>query len=149
MGSTLCCHYLHIIFSTKGREPWISSDIAPRLYAYLGGIARARQCTIARAGGVEDHIHLLAAMHPACALADLIRDLKANSSRWMHDEARVPTFAWQTGYAAFSVSRSNIDAVSTYIDSQPDHHARRSYQDELIDFLRRHGVDFDERHLLN
>jgi len=147
MGSTLCCHLVHIIFSTKNRERSISPDLAPRLYEYLGGTARHRDSAIIAAGGVEDHIHLLVDLHQSCALADLVRDLKSNSSRWMHDDLSKREFGWQTGYAAFSVSKSSVEAVKNYIDHQREHHAERKFEDELVEFLRRHEVEYDPRYI--
>jgi len=147
MGSTLCCHFVHVVFSTKDRQPLIVPELTPRLYAYLGGIARHNECSLVAAGGIEDHIHVLLTLHPSHALADLVRDLKSNSSRWMHEEGGIARFAWQSGYAAFSVSRSNLNAVGTYIDTQREHHARRTFKEELVEFLERHGVEYDERYI--
>jgi len=148
MGSTLIFHVIHIIFSTKLRQPFITDAAAPRLYPYLGGIARHRQCDLLAVGGMPDHIHLLISVHPVVALADLVRDLKANSSRFMHEELAIAEFAWQTGYAAFSVSKSGVDTVRAYIGSQSEHHASRSFSDELVDFLRRNDITYDERYIL-
>jgi len=147
MGSRLCRHLVHIVFSTKDRQPFITGAVAPRLHAYLGGIARNRDCTAIAVGGVEDHVHLLIALHPTIALADIVRDLKANSSKWIHEDVGAATFAWQSGYGAFSVSRSNADAVTAYIHSQPDHHATRDFRVEFIALLDKHGVAHDERYV--
>lgn len=148
MASTLICHYVHIVFSTKDRTEWIADSFAPRLYAYIGGIARNHDCELIAAGGVEDHIHLLATLHQSCALAELVRDIKANSSRWVHDELRVSDFAWQNGYACFSVSKSNVDAVVKYINTQREHHATRSFKDELIALLEKHGVEYRPEYVI-
>lgn len=148
MASTLVCHYVHIIFSTKDRHPWIADSFASRLYAYVGGIVRNRDCALVAAGGIEDHVHLLTTLHPSCSLADLVRDIKANSSRFVHDEIRLPDFAWQSGYAAFSVSKSNVDAVIKYINTQREHHGVRTFKDELIDFLEKHGVEYNPEYVL-
>lgn len=148
MGSTLIFHVIHIIFSTKLRQPFITDAAAPRLYPYLGGIARHRQCDLLAVGGMPDHIHLLISVHPVVALADLVRDLKANSSRFMHEELAIAEFAWQTGYAAFSVSKSSVEGVRDYIAAQREHHASRSFSDELVDFLRRNDITYDERYIL-
>lgn len=93
MASTLVRHYVHIFHSTKDRLPWIAHDLAPRLYAYIGGIARRRDCTLLAAGGIEDHVHLLTTLHQSCSLADLVRDIKASSSRFMHEEGGRREFA--------------------------------------------------------
>jgi REP element-mobilizing transposase RayT len=147
MGSTLCCHLVHIIFSTKNREPHITPVIAPRLHAYLGGIARNRDCSAVAVGGIEDHVHLLIAVHPSVALADLVRDLKSNSSKWMHEDANTSAFGWQTGYAAFSVSQSSADRVINYIDTQREHHRTTDFREELLAFLEKHKVAYDDRHV--
>lgn len=148
MASTLICHYVHIIFSTKDRTPWIADSFASRLHAYIGGIIRSRDCSLLAAGGVEDHIHVLATLHPSCALAELVRDIKANSSRFIHDELRLSDFAWQNGYACFSVSKSNVNTVIKYISTQREHHATRSFKDELIALLEKHGVEYRPEYLL-
>ncbi len=149
MGNTYCCQHTHIVFSTKYRAPHISSSLAPRLYAYIGGIARSQNCSLMSAGGVEDHVHLLVDIHQSVALSDFVRDIKSNSSRWFHDDLSVADFAWQAGYAAFSVSVSNIDAVRAYIDRQHEHHASLSFEDELIAFLDRHGITYDRKYLFD
>lgn len=147
MSSTLCCNLSHIVFSTKNRKSLITTELAPRLYAYLGGIARKRKCSLIVAGGVEDHVHLLVDIHPSTAMADLVRDLKSNSSGWVHGTISVPEFAWQTGYAAFSVSKSNASAVAKYISNQAAHHRRRTFKEELIEFLERHEVPYDAKYM--
>jgi REP element-mobilizing transposase RayT len=147
MASTLVCHYVHIVFSTKDRQAWIADSFASRLYAYIGGVARNRDCDLIAAGGVEDHIHLLVSLHQSCALAELMRDIKANSSRFVHDEIHLPNFEWQNGYAAFSVSKSNVDAVIMYINTQRERHAARTFKDELISFLEKHGVEYNPEYV--
>lgn len=147
MGSTLCCNLLHIIYSTKDREPLILPDLAPRLYAYIGGIAKHRDSALIAAGGIEDHVHLLVNLHQSHALADLVPDLKSNSSRWMHEDMGINRFGWQTGYAAFSVSKSNVESVKHYIARQREHHAKQSFKEELIELLEKHEVDYDPRYI--
>lgn len=147
MGSTLCCNLLHIIYSTKDREPLILPEFAPRLYAYIGGIAKHRDSALIASGGIEDHVHLLVNLHQSHALADFVRDLKSNSSRWMHEDIGMSRFGWQTGYAAFSVSKSNVESVKHYIDRQREHHAGKSFEEELIEFLQKHEVDYDPRYI--
>src|SRR5689334_14386605 len=145
--SFACLHY-HLIFSTKNREPALSADLRPRLFEYFGGILRAHGGCPVAAGGVEDHVHLLAGLSREMAVAEALRLLKANSSKWMHDAAAGPTgFAWQTGYAAFTVSLSQLGAVKAYLARQEDHHRTQTFQDEYRALLRRHGIDFDERYL--
>lgn len=139
---------VHIIFSTKHRQPWIAEEIAPRLYSYIGGIARSERAVLDRAGGVEDHVHLLLSLPATLSVADANRIIKTNSSKWIHDTyPALRAFGWQDGYAAFSVSLSNMEAVRRYIDGQREHHRTMSFRDELVMFLRKHGIEFEPMHL--
>lgn len=147
MSSTFTNLNIHIIFSTKNRAPRIDSAFADRLYAYIGGITRNLDCPALAAGGIEDHIHLLISLHPSVALSDLVRDIKANSSKWLHEDVKTE-FEWQRGYAAFSVSESAVPDVRAYIANQREHHAKRMYQDELVAFLERHNIKYDRSYLL-
>lgn len=147
MPQSFASMHVHIVFSTKHRAPFLDAELAPRMHAYLGGIARNRKCVPVRIGGVEDHVHLLVGLARDESVADLVRDLKSNSTGWMHVEHQQPAFAWQVGYAAFSVSYSNLSAVSDYIDHQPEHHRTRSFQDEFRDFLVKHEIAFDEHRM--
>ena len=138
----------HIVFSTKTRAPLIDSDLAARLHPYLGGIVRELGGTALEINGTTDHVHLLTRLPASVALADALRIMKTNSSRWVHQtwpDRR--SFAWQTGYGAFSVSQSNVEDVRAYIANQEKHHRRMSFQEELIGLLRRHGIEFDERYI--
>lgn len=137
---------VHAIFATKGREPWLASDIRPRLFGYIHGICRNVDAPLVIAGGVEDHMHLLFEAHPSKAVADAMRDIKANSSRWIHTTfPALAEFAWQAGYAAFSVSWSARDDVRRYIQTQESHHARRTVAEEMREFFARHGLPWDEQ----
>lgn len=139
----------YIVFSTKNREPHIDAEIKPHVYAYMGGIVKKELGGIPLAiNGTTDHIHLLLRLPPTVALADTLRTIKANSSRWVHERwTSRAAFKWQTGYGAFSVSQSNTASVSRYIARQEEHHRSASFQHEMISFLRKHGIDYDERHL--
>lgn len=133
MASThLSLHY-HIVFSTKDRVPDIAADWRARLHAYLGG--------------VDDHVHLLIGLRATACLADVVRDVKAVSSRWVHDEIGVRNFAWQEVYGAFTVSASQRGPVREYIARQEEHHRKRTFQEEYIEILNRSGVEYDSRHL--
>ncbi|MCC6660303.1 MAG: transposase [Phycisphaerales bacterium] len=136
---------IHLVFSTRDRAPWLTPDIGPRLSAYFHGACESARAPLLIAGGVEDHVHLLRGLHQSVALADAVREIKANSSSWL--SRYLPEFAWQSGYAAFSVSRSARDDVRRYIENQAEHHAKRSFKDELRELLQRHGLEFDERDL--
>ena len=138
----------HIIFSTKRREPYIDADLRPRLHDYLGGIINEARGRIVIVGGVADHVHVLAYLPAPMSVPDAVRVLKANSSGWVHrtfPDRQV--FAWQSGYAAFTVSRSVMDDVRRYIANQEEHHRTVTFQDEYLAFLRRHEIPFDERYM--
>jgi putative transposase len=138
----------HLIFSTKHREPLLMPDWTPRLYEYIGGVLRAKGGVLLAAGGMPDHIHLLVGLGKQTTIADVIRDIKANSSRWIHETFDdLAGFSWQAGYAAFSVSRSAVDEVERYIARQAEHHRVRTFQEEFLLFLKRNGVEYDERYV--
>lgn len=135
---------VHVIFSTKDREPLLSAEHIAELCSYIGGVVRNEGGTLLAAGGVADHLHLLIALHPSKAVADLVRDIKANSSRWIKEKSLVSQpFAWQAGYGAFSVSESGVEAVRAYIAQQPERHRSRSFREEYLEFLERHRIDYD------
>jgi REP element-mobilizing transposase RayT len=139
---------VHIIFSTKGRVPFIDSELKPQLHAYIGGIIRAEHGKAYAINGMADHIHILASLPPTIALSDAMRTIKTNSSRWVHEQWRTKsTFGWQTGYGAFSVSQSSAPEVVNYIAAQEEHHHRMTFQEELLAFLERHGIKYDERYI--
>lgn len=139
---------IHFVFSTKNREARLDPAWADRLNEYLGGICRERGCILLQAGGMPDHIHLLVSLGRTICMADLIRDVKAGSSKWIHDTiSGQRDFQWQAGYGGFSVSRSQLETVRHYIINQAEHHAIRSFQDELRELLRKHGVEWDERYI--
>jgi putative transposase len=142
--SYTCCHY-HIVFSTKGRARLIADPMRPQLHAYMAGIVNNFEGKAIRIGGTGDHVHLLLRLGVSRAVADVVRDVKANSSRWMHAEGRCPVFAWQPGYGAFTVSFSNRDAVQRYIEIQEAHHRTISFDEELEKLCARHGMVMDPR----
>ena len=138
----------HVVFSTKSRLPMINSDLAERLYGYIGGVVRNEGGSLTAAGGIPNHVHLLVSMPKTTSVADMVRSIKSNASRWIHDTfPGLDKFAWQTGYGAFAVSHSNVDAVKRYIADQEEHHRVMSFKEEFIALLKRHNIDFDEEHL--
>lgn len=147
MPQTFSNLLVHVVYSTKDRAPLITADKRPRLYAYIGGIVRELDSTLIDIGGVEDHVHLLIHYPPKIAISELVGKIKANSSKWANEE--FGGFAWQGGYAAFSVSESGKRALRAYIASQEEHHRRVSFQDEVRAFLRKHGLECDERYMWN
>jgi putative transposase len=148
MPQSFAAVYVHIVFSTKHRAPAIRSEWSDRLYQYIGGIVANRRGESLAAGGTADQVHLLVSLGREWSLADLLRDVKAGSSKWVHDT--LPSdidFAWQNGYGAFSVSASNLPAVKRYIADQEKHHSTMSFQDELRKLLGRHEIEWDERYI--
>ena len=126
----------HLVFSTKYRKPVVDETIRERLYEYIGGIIRAKEGILLDIGGVADHIHILAGCSPKMAVADWVRDIKANSARWMNElPDRKTRFEWQKGYGAFTVSASQLEVVRKYIQRQPVHHQRQSFRDEFLALL--------------
>jgi REP-associated tyrosine transposase len=149
MASTFTNLLYHIVFSTKDRIPMIQADVRERLYEYMGGIIRGEGGVLLEIGGVPDHVHLLAKLKADTAIADLLRVLKSNSSGWVNDEHLIQgRFAWQTGYAAFSVSESQVGKIRQYLRNQESHHAKVSFKDELIALLKKNRIEYDERFLL-
>jgi len=141
---------LHIVFSTKGRTPLITTEVAERLYPYMGGIVRAEKGVLYDIGGVADHVHLYLRWRPDGAVSDLMRTVKARSSKWVHDTfPSEQDFAWQEGYAAFSVSQSNVPEVVAYIRNQAEHHKKMSFEEEFVALLKRHGIQYDQRYVLD
>ncbi|MHC4715964.1 MAG: IS200/IS605 family transposase [Planctomycetota bacterium] len=148
MAHTLTKILVHCVFSTKERRPFISDDLDGRLNEYAAGIARNHDMHLIRAGGTSDHRHLLLQFRPTVCISDGVRILKSNASKWVHETFDgLSTFAWQSGYAAFSVSQSAAARVVAYIDGQEQHHKRLTFQEELIALLDRHGVEYDPEHL--
>ncbi len=124
---------LHLIFSTKRRQPLIKNEIRQDLFAYLGGIIREMGGTALIINGMADHVHMLVRIRPAQSTAEIVRVVKANSCRWVHEKWKL-SFAWQSGYGAFSVSESNVPAVSRYIADQEKHHEKKTFQEEYVAF---------------
>jgi putative transposase len=137
----------HIVFSTKYRKPWLTDDIRTELFDFLRGVIAKRDGKLLEIGGTEDHIHIVTSCSPKMALADFVRDLKAGSSKWMHEDKRHLDFEWQTGYGAFTVSHSQVDIVRKYAGNQQEHHRQLSFEDEFRAILQRHGITFDEQYL--
>jgi putative transposase len=149
MASTHANLLVHVVFSTKNREARISGDVQSDLYAYLGGIVRSEGGSTLAIGGMPDHVHLLVRVRPALAVATLVGKLKGKSSKWIkHHESGDPRFAWQSGYGAFSVSESQAPVVRRYIANQKSHHRKRTFRDEFLELLEKHGVEYDERYVL-
>jgi len=148
MPQSFASLHCHLVFSTKHRAPSITAALQPRLFAYCGGILRDAGTVLVAAGGMPDHVHLLVSLGRDASVAEVMRLVKANSSKWVHETfPELAGFAWQTGYGAFAVSYSLIDRVRAYIDHQAEHHRKMTFQEELVAFLNRHGITYDERYV--
>ncbi len=148
MPQSLSKVILHIIFSTKERQPWLDSDVRPRMHRYLATICRDLGVDFVQVGGFSDHVHIVTTLPRTLSQAQLIEQMKKTSSKWIKAlDARYRGFFWQRGYGAFSVSPSQLEAVLRYVDTQQEHHRTRTFQEEYRELLRKHGVDFDERYV--
>ncbi|MCI0348815.1 MAG: IS200/IS605 family transposase [Acidobacteriales bacterium] len=141
MSQSYVSNLVHIVFSTIERRQLIRETDQARLWAYIAGIGRNHDMTVITVGGVLDHIHVLTHIPPIFSIAKAVSVLKANSSRWMNERGK--SFAWQKGYGAFSVSVSNLERVKNYIDTQVEHHRRRSFEQEFIALLKKHKVPYE------
>ncbi len=149
MSHTYASNRIHAIFSTKQRQKRLREDIQPKLWAYIAGIARNHNFEAIEIGGAEDHCHALILLPAPMPLSKAVQTLKGCSSKWLNDTgAAGANFAWQEGYGAFSVSASQTDGVVEYIKSQPEHHKKRNYEEEFLEFLKRHGINYDPAHVL-
>lgn len=148
MPQSLSNILIHLIWSTKGRHPWLEPGIREKTHAFLAGAVRQCDCEAYRVGGVADHVHLAVRLSRTVSVSDLVKEIKTASSKWAktQDAAR-HDFAWQQGYGAFSLGMSQKDALLHYIDTQEEHHRTRTFQDEYRAFLAKYGIDYDERYV--
>ena len=150
MAQTLVSLMVHVIFSTKNRERLITPEIESELYAYIGGILTNHECRLLDAGGTADHIHLLISQSKNISLSSLIKDVKKDSSSWIKTKGKqFRNFHWQDGYGGFSIRRADIPELKRYIATQKEHHRKRAFKEELIQFLQDEGIAYDERYLWN
>jgi len=148
MASTLTELIYHIVFSTKNREPIINPEIQEKLYRYITGIIKKDDAKLLQSGGIEDHIHLVIKMKPTHTLSELVQKIKGHSSKWINKQKDVNNkFSWQEGYGAFTVSESQLPMVIKYVKDQEKHHKEMSFKDELVIFLKRHHIEYDEKYL--
>jgi REP element-mobilizing transposase RayT len=148
MPQSLAHILVHLVFSTKDREPFLTPAIRPSLHAYLAEVARNAGCGCYRVGGVFDHVHLAITLSRTICVATLVETVKTSSSKWIKPQSpSLGGFAWQRGYGVFSVAPSDRDALCSYIDNQEEHHRRQSFQDEYRTFLMKYGVTYDERYV--
>jgi putative transposase len=147
MPQSLSKVIVHVIFSTKNREPWLDRDMRPRIHAYLATLCRDLGAELVRVGGIADHVHIVTTLPRTASQAEVVEHIK-KASKWIKAlDARYRGFFWQRGYGAFSVSPSQLDAVLQHIGAQQEHHRTRTFQEEYRNFLHKRGVDFDERYV--
>ena len=147
MHSFISC-LIHSVWTTKNHAPLLDSNLRGRLWPYLAGIARANKMKALAVGGVADHVHILISLPSTLCVAEAIRRLKGNSSKWIHETFPSQTgFGWQDGYGAFSIGVSGIEATKRYICNQVEHHRKRTFLEEFQAMLRKHGLKYDERML--
>ena len=147
MPQSLSRVLIHLVFSTKHREPLTSQEVRPRLHAYMVGILDNLKSPSLQTGGVDDHIHILCVLGRTISQANMVEEVKKSSSKWMKAEGGVPNFSWQAGYGAFSIGESQVDTVIRYIRNQEEHHGKVTYQEEYRRFLERYKVAYDERYV--
>ena len=147
MPQSLSSVHIHLVFSTKGRQPFLKNEeIRKEMHAYLGGVSKKLDCPPVIVGGTEDHVHILCRLARTISQADWVKEIKRVSSIWIKQrEPALVAFTWQGGYGAFSVSASAIDKTCEYITGQQEHHKKQTFQDEYRAFLRKHGMEWDER----
>jgi len=146
MPHTFTISYFHCVFSTKERRALIKEEYQPRIWSYIGGIAKQNGFKAMSVGGIENHIHILLSLPATMPLAKAVQLIKGGSSKWIHENLPdMRLFSWQQGYAAFSVGISDIERTVAYISKQKEHHKRKDYRDEILQFLQKHNIVYDER----
>jgi putative transposase len=148
MAQSLSSILVHLIFSTKNREPLIRPSVEPRVHEFMAGIFRDLQCPALTIGSMPDHVHILFSLARTISICDVVEDVKKRSSKWIKTLGpEFDAFYWQLGYGAFSIGQSGVDETRHYIDNQAEHHRVRSFQDEFRAFLGKYEVEFDERYV--
>lgn len=148
MPHSYVSNLMHCIFSTKERFPFIDGNLESRLWPYIGGIARENKMRALAIGGTADHVHTLLTLPGTMSVAKAVQLIKGGSSKWVHDTfTQYRKFTWQDGYGAFSVSASQADKTIAYIKGQKEHHRKRTFEEEFIEFLEKHGVEYDRRYV--
>ncbi|MCL2328481.1 MAG: transposase [Bacteroidetes bacterium] len=148
MSQSLSKLYVHIVFHIKNNDVTICPEDEKELYAYIGGIIKANNALPIMINGTENHVHILTTMSKNISLAQFVEEIKRNSSRWIKSKGEhYRFFAWQGGYAGYSVSQSKVKIVENYIEKQKEHHKSETFQEEYVKFLREYNVDFDEKYL--
>jgi len=148
MANTYTQIYMHIVFAVARREALISDAWMPALHAYLAGACRNRGHFVHAVGGTADHVHILVGMHPAESVANLVKELKGQSTRWVNDNHSHGAFSWQAGYGAISYSRTHVPAVKAYVENQHEHHRRVTFEEELADIFSKFGIDYQPQYMM-
>lgn len=149
MGQSLAQIYVHLVFSTKERRPFLADRaLREEMHRMLGGICKKRECPTLRVGGVADHVHVLCRLGRSATIFELVKELKRESTLWIKEKSEAPSeFHWQTGYGAFSISPGHVDELTAYIENQERHHQTISFQDEFRRVLQKYGLEWDERYV--
>ncbi len=148
MGQSLVKNYIHIVFSTKHRQPFIYPPYEEELHRYIGSICKELECHPIKIGGYTEHVHILCMLSKKIALMKLLEEVKSSSSKWMKTkDEKLMNFYWQDGYGAFSVNPTEVDTVIGYIANQHEHHNKKTFQDEYRSFLKKYRVEYDEKYL--
>ena len=148
MPNTFTQIYFHLIFAVQGRNNLISEQWEVQLHKYITGIVTNKSQKMIAINGMPDHIHILVGCKPDCILSDLVRDIKSNSSRWINNKKfKNIRFEWQKGFGAFSVSHSKLDVVGNYIKNQKEHHLKKSFKNEYVEFLENNEIEFNEKYI--
>jgi REP element-mobilizing transposase RayT len=148
MANTYSQIYLQVVFAVKGRKSLIQSEWKEELYKYICGVVNGKKEKVYAIGGVADHIHILLSVKPNILLSDLVRDIKCNSSKWINERQYVDgKFQWQEGFGAFSYTHWHLDTIINYINNQEDHHKKKSFKDEYLEFLEKFYIEYDEKYL--
>ena len=150
MSNTYTQIYIHIVFAVKGRQNLIPKEHKTELHGYIMGIIRNKKQTVIQINSMPDHIHILLGITPDTAVSNLVRDIKANSSKFINQKRWVMgRFQWQVGFGAFSYSRSQLDDLVKYIKNQEKHHMRKTFREEYLEILKRFNVNYDERYIFD
>ena len=147
MSHTYSCLPIHLVFSTKNRMPWLTPALRARVFPYINGIIQQLNGKVYTINGMFDHAHIFGAFPPAIAPAEAVRTIKANSSKWIHEERLCDAFRWQTGYGAFAIGRTETDMISRYIEQQETHHRTVTFQDEFLKFLHDYDIEYDPKYI--
>jgi REP element-mobilizing transposase RayT len=147
MANSFISLYIHYVFSTKNREPLILPEMQEQIWGFMGGIARKNKMKALAIGGIKDHVHLLISLPATLSVSKGVQMIKGGSSRWINDTFDNINFSWQEGYGAFSINVSIVEDTVRYIRRQEEHHKYKSFQEEYVEFLKKHGIDYDERYI--